>query len=89
MSDTFEFTLNNPLTDEEWDMLTDVDFDKTERIEFQTKHGKHVEFVKVIRCKDCKHFDVDACDRFLEDTLSHWISAQPDGFCWAAERKDK
>lgn len=54
MKDTFEFTLNNPLTEEQWDMITDVDFDQTDRITFHTKHGKEVEFAKVIRCKDCK-----------------------------------
>lgn len=39
-------TLNNPLTDEQWDKITDVDFDHTDRIMFHTKHGKDVEFVK-------------------------------------------
>ncbi len=39
-------TLNNPLTDEQWDTITDVDFDHTDRIMFHTKHGKDVEFVK-------------------------------------------
>ena len=39
-------TLNNPLTEEEWDLIEDVDFDKTNSIEFHTKHGKTVKFVK-------------------------------------------
>ena len=47
MKDTFEFTLNNPLTEEQWDMIADVDFDHTDRIWFHTKHGKEVEFAKV------------------------------------------
>lgn len=55
MKDTFELTLNNPLTEEQWDMITDVDFDRTDRITFHTKHGKEVEFTKVIRCKGCRH----------------------------------
>lgn len=55
MKDTFEFTLNNPLTEEQWDMITDVDFDRTDHVTFHTKHGKEVEFAKVIRCKDCRH----------------------------------
>lgn len=41
-----ELTLNSPITEEQWDAITDVDFDKTDRIWFQTKHGKTVEFVK-------------------------------------------
>ena len=57
MADTFELTLNNPLTEEQWDMITDVDFDHTDRIWFHTKHCKEVEFVKVIRCKDCIYYD--------------------------------
>lgn len=47
MTDTFEFTLNNPLTEEQWDMIADVDFDHTDHIWFHTKHGKEVEFTKV------------------------------------------
>lgn len=44
----FELTLklNNPLTEEQWDSLTDVDFDHTNEIMFYTKHGKEVHFVK-------------------------------------------
>ena len=47
MTDTFEFTLNNPLTEEQWDMIEDVDFERTDRIWFHTKHGNEVEFTKV------------------------------------------
>lgn len=39
-------TLSSPITDEQWDMLTDVDLDKTDRVWFHTKHGKDVGFVK-------------------------------------------
>lgn len=41
-----ELTLNSPLTEEQFDTITDVDFDHTNRIWFHTKHGKTVEFVK-------------------------------------------
>lgn len=40
------FTLHNPLTEEEWDIIEDVDFEHTNSITFHTKHGKEVEFVK-------------------------------------------
>lgn len=40
MSDEMTFTLHSPLTDEEWDMITDVDLDHTQEITFHTKHGK-------------------------------------------------
>ena len=39
-------TLNSPITEEQWDAITDVNFDNTDRIWFHTKHGKEVEFVK-------------------------------------------
>ena len=44
--DKLQLTLHNPLTEEEWDLITDVDFDNTEEITFHTKHGKEVKFVK-------------------------------------------
>lgn len=71
MTDTFEFTLNNPLTEEQWDMITDVDMERTDRVTFRTKHGKEVAFAKVrhgkwidmdvqsytwkVRCSVCGH----------------------------------
>ena len=51
MSDEHTLTLNHPLTEEQWDAITDVDFDYTDRIWFNTKHGKTVEFVKRKRGK--------------------------------------
>ena len=74
MADTLEFTLNNPLTEEQWDMITDVDFDHTERIWFHTKHGKEVEFAKVIRCMDCKYFCAEQVEEHTPYgfTNMHW-----------------
>lgn len=54
------FTLNSPITDEQFDMLTDVDMENTPRIVFHTKNGKEVEYLKVVRCKDCK-WGKEAC----------------------------
>lgn len=53
--DEMTLTLNNPLTEEEWDLILDVDFDKTNSIEFHTKHGKTVKFVK---CTDERSSDL-------------------------------
>ena len=44
--DELTFTLNSPLTEEDWDAINDVDFDATNEITFHTKHGKEVTFVK-------------------------------------------
>lgn len=74
MTDTFEFTLDNPLTEEQWDMIADVDFDHTDRIWFHTKHGKEVEFAKVVRCKECKYFKKHT-GKYLEQRF------RKDGIC--------
>ena len=47
------------------------------------------EYVPVIRCKDCKHYADDACDRYADETLGYVHSTQADGFCWVAERKEE
>ena len=39
-------TLSSPITEEQWDILEDVDFDHTDRIWFHTRNGKDVEFIK-------------------------------------------
>lgn len=54
-----EFTLNSPLTEEDLDKIYDVDMDNTSAVTFHTKHGKDVEFVKPVMCKDCKHRHLD------------------------------
>ena len=70
MGDSFEFTLNSPLTDEDWDKITDTEFEKTDRITFRTKSGKTVEFAKVSEefewCHDCKEYDQEehCCHRW-------------------------
>ena len=46
MIDTYTLELSSPITEEQWDMMTDVDFDRTEHISFYTKHGKEVHFYK-------------------------------------------
>lgn len=44
--DEYTLTLNSPITEEQWDAITDVDFEHTNEITFHTKHGKEVKFVK-------------------------------------------
>ena len=46
MSNEFTLTLNSPITEAQWDAITDVDFEHTNEITFHTKHGKEVKFVK-------------------------------------------
>lgn len=92
MVDEFTLTLNSPITEEQWDAITDVDFDHTDRIFFHTKHGKEVEFVKVVRCKDCKYYGRADKRRFYRgmDCLNkHIDTIIPDkDYCSKAERRE-
>lgn len=79
--DEITLKLNSPITEEQWDTITDVDFDHTDRIWFNTKHGKEVEFIKPVFCKDCKWSD----DYYHCDRVMWWNSA--DDYCSRGEKK--
>ena len=59
----------------------------SDRITFHTKHGKEVEFTKVIRCKDCKWYEFDVSHRCGYTGLNGYIAE--DDFCSKAEPKVK
>lgn len=44
MSNTL--TLNNPLSESDWDKISDVELEKTKHIWFETPSGKRVDFVR-------------------------------------------
>ena len=46
MSDSFEFTLHSPLTKEDWNKLSDAEFENTMSVTFQTPQGRQVRFIK-------------------------------------------
>jgi len=46
MSDSFEFTLNSPLTQEDWNKISDAELEKTMSITFQTPQGRQVKYIK-------------------------------------------
>ena len=88
MSDKYEFTLNSPLTNEDWDKITDTEFEKTDRITFLTPSGKTVEFAKVSEefewCHDCKEYDQKAhcCPRWtkvIRKTVEELKQERPHG----------
>lgn len=94
--DEMTLTLNSPITEEQWDAITDVDFDNTDEITFYTKHGKVVKFVKasaqpeIIRCKDCKYSDTDNTLGVMFCWRVSYHEASEDGFCsWAERRTDE
>lgn len=93
MSERISLTLNSPITDEQWDMITDVDLDHTDRMWFHTKHGKEVEFAKVIRCKDCEYAveEYDDGECYCDNKVNGMIYIGNDWnhFCsWAKRREE-
>ena len=90
LGDEITLTLNSPITDEELDLLTDVDMENTPRIIFHTKNGKEVEYLKVVRCKDCRHY------RFHDGTFGKgWMcfecntARHGDDYCSRGERRSE
>ena len=49
MSDTLKFTLKYPLTQEDYNLITDAEFEHSDTIWFVTPKGKSVEFRKVVK----------------------------------------
>jgi hypothetical protein len=46
MSDSFEFTLHSPLTQEDWNKLSDAELENTMSVTFQTPQGRQVKYIK-------------------------------------------
>lgn len=47
--------------------------------------------VPVVRCKDCKHYDLGVCLKIYQDGNLHseaWQPRKPEDFCSYGERKD-
>lgn len=84
--------LHSPITEEEWDIIADVDLDNTLSVMFHTKHGKDVEFVKVVRCKDCKWYSqfTSMTGKLLSDGCCEYHSNYfaEDDFCSRGERRE-
>ena len=48
--------------------------------------------VPVVRCKDCKHYDLGVCLKIYSDGNAHpeaWQNRKPEDFCSYGERKDE
>ena len=88
MGDSFELTLNSRLTDEDWDKITDTEFENSDRITFRTPSGKTVEFAKVSEefewCTGCKEYDAElhCCPRWtkvIRKTVEELKQERPKG----------
>lgn len=86
MNGSIALSLNSPITEEQWDIITDVDLDNTPSVIFQTKHGKEVEYVKVVRCKDCKWFNDSGCAIRIVDESD---KPSENDFCSFGERRSE
>lgn len=85
MSDSFEFTLNNPLTQEDWNKLTDAELKNTIVITFQTPQGRQVKYIKrdvldkikdeIIELRSKQNVGVMECldiiDKYMEEKGVH------------------
>ena len=50
-----------------------------------------IDAVPVVRCKDCKHYDMGVCLKIYSDGNAHqeaWQSRKPEDFCSYGERKN-
>lgn len=47
MNDSFEFTLHSPLTQEDWNKLTDAELENTTSITYQTPQGRKVKLIEI------------------------------------------
>ena len=50
-----------------------------------------IDAVPVVRCRECKHYDMGVCLKIYSDGNTHpeaWQSRKPEDFCSYGERKD-
>ena len=70
MRDSFEFNLHSPLTKEDWDRITDVEYENTTSVTIQTPQGRRVRYVRLdvldkIRDEiETKYGQCDICEYF-------------------------
>ena len=81
--------------DDLWEQLNDEPwFDNADRDEIAlpiVNAAPTVDAEVVVRCKDCKHYDLGVCLKIYSDGNVHseaWQSRKPEDFCSYGERKD-
>ena len=83
-----ELRLKEPLTKDDWDLIADADFKNTNKVTFTTPHCGGVEFVKVVRCKDCKHWGTHKRLNVPWCFEMH-IDKSEEGYCDSGEKRDE
>ena len=85
----YDFTLDEETEKRLYDLLTDIDTRRTNIFWIKDKRGYHAEYVKVIRCKDCKYAKcIEQNDDWWECSHDKRVM-HGDGFCSWAERKEE
>lgn len=54
MKDGFSFTLNSPLTKEDWNKICDAELEHTKKIVYKTPSGKEVTFISLAELEKIK-----------------------------------
>lgn len=97
MTDIFTFTLDDETEKKLFELLTDVDVSKTPSFSIKDKHGGEAEYVKVVRCKDCKFATITAGVYGKEPEVKYcdiWFPREAEYmpinyYCASAERKEE
>lgn len=87
MTDEITFTLKENPADELYELLKDIDVEKTPAFTISDTHGNIAEYVKAIRCENCRWFINDDDDTWC--VLWAGQNTNPDAFCSYAKPKER
>ena len=78
MSDSFELTLNSPLTKDDWNKIADAELEHTTRITYETPSGKKVVFIPLEKVKNDIEWLIDdyqhEINEMEEDRMQEGVS---------------
>ena len=94
--------LNYPLTKEDWAKIYAAGTDLGPELTIRCENGEETKYIRLIRCEDCKYYEVkDYWADFNgmpvlvasnQPTCMKWgggdCATNPDGYCYLAERKE-
>ena len=87
-ADRFDFTLDEETEKRLFDLLTDMDTRSTNRFCIKDKRGYNAEYVKIIRCKDCKFLRLTGTVWKCQNRLVMML-CEPNDYCSRAERREE
>lgn len=87
-ADRFDFTLDEEIEKRLYELLTDIDTRKISCFWIKDKRGYHADYVKVIRCNDCRLWKTEDCYMCNSCKVGTTLMTESD-FCSRAERKEE